>query len=171
MPSFTSADLRRVYLAGPDIFRPDADAWAAAARELLAAHGQQALIQIDGEQITANGIYHANLEMIRSADAVLANLNAFRGIEPDSGTCFEVGFATALGKTVIGYLADGRLHKDKVGHDDGEIPLAADGLRVENFGLPLNLMLASSCRLIVGDLAAAVAELSALALPGTSAVR
>ena len=109
--------------------------------------------------------------MIRSADAVLANLNAFRGIEPDSGTCFEVGFATALGKTVIGYLADGRLHKDKVGHDDGEIPLAADGLRVENFGLPLNLMLASSCRLIVGDLAAAVAELSALALPGTSAVR
>lgn len=72
------------------------------------------MIPIDGEQITANGIYHANLEMIRSADAVLANLNAFRGIEPDSGTCFEVGFATALGKDGDRLrLADGRLHSHR----------------------------------------------------------
>ena len=162
MASTQSAGALRVYLAGPDIFRPDADGWAAAARELLAAHELQALIPIDGDQVSANGIYHANLEMIRSADVVLANLNAFRGIEPDSGTCFEVGFAAALGKTVIGYLADGRTHKDKVGHDGSAMPLAADGLRVEDFNLPLNLMLAISCRLVVGDLAAAVDELSAL---------
>ena len=164
----------RVYLAGPDIFRPDADAWAVAARELLAAHGLHALIPIDGDQVSAHGIYHANLEMIRSADAVLANLNAFRGVEPDSGTCFEVGFAAALNKTVIGYLGDGRTHKDKVGHDGGEMPLAADGLRVENFDLMLNLMLAISCRLVVGDLAAAVGELaarSAQALPASATVR
>lgn len=152
----------RVYLAGPDIFRPDATHWATAARRLVAAAGHQALIPIDGDQPTASGIYHANLDMIRAADVVLANLNAFRGSEPDSGTCFEVGFAAAHGKTVIGYLADGRLHKEKVGHDDGQPPLAADGLRVEDFGLMLNLMLAQSCRLIVGDLKAAVAELSAL---------
>lgn len=150
----------RVYLAGPDIFRPDADTWAAAARELLAAHGLQALIPIDGDQVSADGIYRANLEMIGSADIVLANLNAFRGVEPDSGTCFEVGYAVALGKTVIGYLADGRPHKDKVGHAGGAQPLAADGLRVEDFDLPLNLMLAVSCRLVVGDLAAAVGELA-----------
>ena len=170
MASTQSAGALRVYLAGPDIFRPDADAWAAAARELLAAHDLQALIPIDGDQVSASGIYHANLEMIRSADAVLANLNAFRGVEPDSGTCFEVGFAAAQGKTVIGYLGDGRTHKDKVGHDGGAMPLAADGLRVEDFNLPLNLMLAVSCRLVVGDLAAAVAELSSLALPAAAAV-
>ena len=171
MTSTQSAGALRVYLAGPDIFRPDADGWAAAARELLAAHGLQALIPIDGDQVSASGIYHANLEMIRSADAVLANLNAFRGTEPDSGTCFEVGLAVALGKTVIGYLADGRVLKDKVSHD-GQTMLAADGLRVEDFDLPLNLMLAMSCRLVVGDLAAAVAELalrSALALPASAA--
>ena len=174
MTSTQSAGALRVYLAGPDIFRPDAVDWAVAARELLAAHELQALIPIDGDQVSANGIYHANLEMIRSADVVLANLNAFRGIEPDSGTCFEVGFAAALGKTVIGYLADGRTHKDKVGHDGSAMPLAADGLRVEDFNLPLNLMLAISCRLVVGDLAAAVnklAELSALALPASATVR
>ncbi|MBS1227401.1 MAG: Nucleoside 2-deoxyribosyltransferase [Proteobacteria bacterium] len=165
MPSPQSAGALRVYLAGPDIFRPDAVAWAAAARELLAAHGLQALIPIDGEETTASGIYHANLAMIRSADFVLANLNAFRGVEPDSGTCFEAGFAAALGKTVIAYLADRRQHKDKVGHDGGAMPLAADGLRVEDFGLPLNLMLAISCRLVFGDLAAAVTELSTLDVP------
>lgn len=54
----------RVYLAGPDIFRPDADVWAAAVRELLAAHGLQALIPIDGDEVTASGIYRANLKMI-----------------------------------------------------------------------------------------------------------
>ena len=149
----------RVYLAGPDIFRADALAWAAAARELLATRGLQALIPLDGDETTAGGIYRANLEMIRSADVVLANLNAFRGAEPDSGTCFEVGLAVALGKTVIGYLADGRALKDKVGHD-GQTMLTADGLRVEDFALPLNLMLAMSCRLVVGDLAAAVDELA-----------
>ena len=162
MSSSKSSGPLRVYLAGPDIFRADAAHWAAAARQLLAAHGQQALIPIDGDQVTATGIYRANLEMIRSADAVLANLNAFRGSEPDSGTCFEVGFAVAQGKTVIGYLADGRQHKDKVGHDDGQPPLAADGLRVEDFGLKLNLMLAISCPLVVGDLKAAVGELARL---------
>ena len=162
----------RVYLAGPDIFRADADAWAVTARELLAAYGLKALIPLDGNETTAGGIYRANLEMIRSADVVLANLNAFRGIEPDSGTCFEVGFAAALGKTVIGYLADGRTHKDKVGHDGGAMPLAADGLRVEDFNLPLNLMLAMSCPLVVGDLAAAaktLAEQPALAPPASAA--
>ena len=171
MTSTQSAGALRVYLAGPDIFRPDADGWAVAARQLLAAHGLQALIPIDGDQVSANGIYHANLEMIRSADAVLANLNAFRGVEPDSGTCFEVGFAAALDKPVIGYLNDGRAHKDKVGHDGGAMPLAADGLRVEDFGLPLNLMLAVSCRLVVGDLATAVATLSVQALGATAAAR
>ena len=165
MPSPRSVRPLRVYLAGPDIFRPDAAVWAASAHELLAAHGHQALIPLDGEQITASGIYHANLEMIRSADVVLANLNAFRGGEPDSGTCFEVGFAAAQGKTLIGYLADGRVHKDKVGNDGDEPPLAADGLRVEDFGLMLNLMLAMSCRLVVGDLNAAIAELSTLYAP------
>ena len=154
----------RVYLAGPDIFRPDALAWAAAARQQLAAYGLQALIPLDGDETTAGGIYRANLEMIRSADVVIANLNAFRGAEPDSGTCFEVGFAVALGKTVIGHLADGRALKDKVSD--------ADGLRVEDFALPLNLMLAMSCRLVVGDLAAAaktLAEQPALAHPATAA--
>jgi nucleoside 2-deoxyribosyltransferase len=152
----------RVYIAGPDVFRPDAALWAESVRTLLARHGHQALIPLDGEEITATGIYHANIAMIRSADAVLANLNPFRGHEPDSGTCVEVGFAIAQGKLVIGYVSDGRVMKDKIGQGNADKPLDTNGLHIENFGLPLNLMLAIPCRIVIGDLNAAVAELSNL---------
>lgn len=152
----------RVYIAGPDVFRPDAAHWADAVRTLLARHGHQALIPFDGEGITASSIYRANIAMIRSADAVLANLNPFRGHEPDSGTCFEVGFAIAQGKPVIGYISDGRALTEKIGQGGADRPLDANGLHIENFGLPLNLMLAIPCRIVVGDLNAAVAELSQL---------
>ena len=152
----------RIYLAGPDVFRPDARAWAAAAHALFAAHGQQALIPIDGSATTASGIYHANLAMIRSADAVLANLNDFRGHEPDSGTCFEVGFAAARGLPVIAYLDDGRSLKDKLGQAASAAPVDAMGLQIEDFDLPLNLMLAMASRIVVGDLEAALSALLAL---------
>ncbi len=152
----------RVYIAGPDVFRPDAAHWANSVRTLLARYGYQALIPLDGEEVTATGIYHANIEMIRSADAVLANLNPFRGHEPDSGTCVEVGFAIAQGKPVIGYVSDGRALKDKLGQVGVDKPLDTNGLHIENFELPLNLMLAIPCRIVVGDLDTAVAELSNL---------
>ncbi len=152
----------RVYIAGHDIFRADAVIWAESVRDLLARQGHQALIPLDGDEVTASGIYQANIRMIRSADVVLANLNPFRGDEPDSGTCFEVGFAIAQRLPVIGYLSDGRRQIDKVGDGDADRPLDANGQLIENFGLPLNLMLAIPCRIVVGDLRAAVAELSTL---------
>lgn len=158
-----------IYLAGPDVFRPDAAAWAAAAREQVAAAGHVALLPLDNEAPDAPGIYRANLEQIRRADAVLARLDPFRGAEPDSGTCFEVGFAVALGKPVVGYLADARPlaarlaeHYGQSGRKiEGSRPVDPQGLAIEDFGLPVNLMLAVSCRIVAGDLAAALASLTA----------
>jgi nucleoside 2-deoxyribosyltransferase len=153
----------KIYLAGPDVFRPDAIAWADEARQLCRAHGHQALVPLDGVETTASGIYHANIELIRSADAVIANLNPFRGCEPDSGTCVEVGFALALGKPVIGYLARAETTVERVARlEGGQLEKRAgrlvdrSGLQVEDFGLPLNLMLAVPVRLVVGGLAEAL---------------
>ena len=158
----------KIYLAGPDVFRPDALAHFADARALLTAHGHQALIPLDNEETTASGIYAANLGLIRQANAVLANLNPFRGSEPDSGTAFEVGFALALGLPVIGYLDDARPQIVKLAErQGGELarhngrPVDADGLGVEDFGLPLNLMLAVPCPIVEGRLAAALQALDA----------
>jgi len=93
-----------------------------------------------GPEATARIICQQNLQMVRSCDAVLANLNSFRGLEPDSGTAFEVGFAIALGKPVWAYLDDVSTLRGQVPHDDEGRDIG--GYFVEDFDLPRNLMLA-----------------------------
>ncbi len=158
----------KLYIAGPDVFRPDAAQWAEDARALCRQAGHEALIPLDGVETTAAGIYHANVDQIRAADAVLANLNPFRGCEPDSGTCVEVGFALAFGKPVVGYIASMETTMERVWRLQGtgsvqgaSRPVDRDGLHIENFGLPLNLMLAVPVRIVAGGLAEALAALPA----------
>lgn len=156
----------KIYLAGPDVFRPDALAWAERARSCLASHGYQALVPLDNEESTATGIFAANISLIQAADAVLANLNPFRGCEPDSGTCFEIGYAHALGKPVFAYIEDSRPLAERLAEScapfserDGRL-YDCQGWAVENFDLPVNLMLGIACRLLPGGLEAAIARLA-----------
>ncbi len=153
----------KLYLAGPDVFRPDAEAWAGRMRELCRAAGHVALIPLDDDiPATAGAIYRSNLQRIAAADAVLANLNPFRGAEPDSGTCVEIGYALALGRIVIGYADDLRPLRERLAASgpgvDGRYRDAA-GHAVEDFGLPLNLMLAVPLPLLQGGVAAALQAL------------
>jgi nucleoside 2-deoxyribosyltransferase len=157
----------KIYLAGPDVFRPDALTWADEARTLLLQYGHHALIPLDNEETTAEGIFKANIALIAEADAIIANLNPFRGLEPDSGTAFEVGYAIALGKRVIGYLSDARPAVDKLAeHFGGSLvrmedrPTDPNGMFIENFNLPLNLMLGVSCEIIEGGLKQALVYLT-----------
>jgi nucleoside 2-deoxyribosyltransferase len=53
-----------------------------------------------------------NTEAIRLADGLLAVLD---GVDIDSGTASEIGFAAALGKPIIGYRSDFRLSADNEG--------------------------------------------------------
>jgi nucleoside 2-deoxyribosyltransferase len=151
----------RLYLAGPDVFRPDAIAWAARMRELCRAAGHEALLPLDGGQVTAAAIYHNNLLQLDVADAVLANLNPFRGAEPDSGSCVEVGYALARGLPVIGYANDLRPLRERLQATPGADGRWCDdaGRTVEDFGLPLNLMLAVPLQLVQGGVEAALALL------------
>lgn len=153
----------KLYLAGPDVFRPDATDWVGRVREQCRAAGHEAMIPFDDDiPATAAAIYRSNLECIAAADAVLANLNPFRGDEPDSGTCVEIGYALALGKTVIGYADDLRPLRERLrasGPDVGGRYRDAAGQAVEDFGLPLNLMLAVPLPLVQGGVAAALRAL------------
>ena len=149
----------KLYIAGPDVFRAEASAWAEEVRTLCSEAGHEALIPLDGDETGADGIYRNNLRLIDAADAVLANLNPFRGAEPDSGTCVEVGYALALGKPVVGYLDQLKPLRERL---DAGGPGAdgryrdAEGRVVEDFGLPLNLMLAVPVRLVQGGIDAAL---------------
>ncbi len=93
----------KVYLAGPDIFRVDAQAYAKKQKAICEAHGLVPLHPMDNnfspDFASLNGardIYKADVAQMLACDVICANMNAFNGAEPDSGTCFEVGFISGL---------------------------------------------------------------------------
>ncbi|MDX3907444.1 MAG: nucleoside 2-deoxyribosyltransferase [Pigmentiphaga sp.] len=148
----------KIYLAGPDVFRADAQAHGERLKQLCARHGFEGLFPLDtpaprgaGKE-AADAIYRANLQLLDGADIVMANLAPFRGHEPDSGTAFEVGYAAARGKQVWAYTEDGRELIQRVATHVGPDGSPADdhGFRVEDFGLSVNLMLACSVTLVHG---------------------
>ena len=153
----------KIYLAGPDIFRPDVMAWAESARELCRRYGFEPLLPINYEENDPERIFQANVDLIRKAQIVVANLDPFRGAEPDSGTAFELGYALALGKKICGYVARLDTVAARVdmaeGRDEPQIPYGnrlvdRNGMLVENFNLPCNLMLAIPAHIVEGGLEA-----------------
>ena len=150
----------RIYLAGPDVFFKDSEAIFQHLTACCDGLGLQALPPSDGDiaadlrftdEERAQRIYDGNIRLIREADGVIANLSPFRGHEPDSGTVFEVGFATALGKPVVAYgVAPGTYAErvsatvDCVTDTAGVIRERTSGTMVEGLGQRLNLMLTRS---------------------------
>lgn len=146
----------RVYLAGPDVFRPDAAHHFAMLAAICDTLGMKALAPFDesaAASTSARAIYASNMKLLRHADGLIANLAPFRGTEPDSGTVFEVGVAVALRLPVVAYGVPPGAYADRVRallavqQDDTDTPRDPGGLAVEDFGLPLNLMLACSVTL------------------------
>lgn len=109
----------RIYLAGPDVFRPNAKEHAEALKAVCAEHGLEGVFPLDNEvdilrEDAAQVIFEANVEMIRGCQGVLANMTPFRGPSTDVGTGWEMGFAYALGLPVVGYTTDPRPYTAKV---------------------------------------------------------
>ena len=152
----------KIYLAGPDIFRPDVQDWISSARELCRQNGFEALTPFDHGETEPRKILEGNLELIRKAQIVVANLNPFRGLEPDSGTAFELGYALALGKKLWAYIESAEPVLDRIRRSEAlsaEAKRDSQGMAIEDFGLPLNLMLALTAQMVEGDLAACIAAI------------
>jgi len=144
--------MKTIYLAGPDVFEPDAIAQGEKLKALCAEFGFEGLFPLDNvietfdhPHQTAEAIRKANIELIRRADIVMANLNPFRGFEPDSGTVYEVGFAEALGKPVFAHASDRRHMIERLrAHQqlDTLADYCLEGKCIESFALSHNLMFA-----------------------------
>lgn len=137
----------KVYLAGFDVFRPDAIERGEYLKRLCDKHGLEGLYPMDNAvpehlegRDAACWIAEQNMAMIKRCDAVLANLSNFRGAEPDSGTAFEMGVAVALGIPVWAYFNEKEPLREQIATDS--LGLCPEGYHVEDFGLPKNLMLA-----------------------------
>ena len=159
--------MKKIYLAGPDVFFPDITERAQTHKQLCRDMGFEPLHPIDQPLLNEQAIYHSNINLLRSSDAVAANLNTFRGAEVDSGTAFEVGYAIALNKPVVGYIEKHTTVRAQVAavlgplvyDDEHDVWRDSDNNLVEDFGLPVNLMLAVPCMMVVGDLADALQAL------------
>lgn len=156
--------MKKIYLAGPEVFFPNAAILAEANKATCLAAGFAPLHPIDQPCLEPEHIYRTNIRLLDSADGVIANLNPFRGPEVDSGTAFEVGYAIAQGKPVVGHIkqADTVIERIKAYYG----PLVFDagdacwrdsqGNLAENFELPTNLMLAVPVLIVIGTLETAL---------------
>lgn len=145
----------RVYLAGPEVFFPNALAQGAEKKRLCAEFGFAGVFPLDNTiadaaslspEALARAISHGNEGLMRSSDLMIANCTPFRSVSMDAGTAFEIGFMRALGRPVLGYSNVAADHAARV----RALPEAVQGAwdpetrqaDIEDFGLAENLMIA-----------------------------
>jgi nucleoside 2-deoxyribosyltransferase len=140
----------KAYLAGPDVFFPNAVLHARNKMEICARYGLQGLAPLNGDIDTPSegaaeqiwqSIYQKDIAMMERCDLIIANLTPFGGASADSGTLIEVGWFLGKGKPIFGYSNtaasfEERMRSQLAGTADGAIDLA-----IEGFELPDNLMI------------------------------
>jgi nucleoside 2-deoxyribosyltransferase len=142
----------KIYLAGPDVFLPDAVEIGRRKADICAAHGVTGLYPLDNavDLSTADAslvIFKGNQAMMDAADAIIANLTPFRGPSADAGTVYELGYMAGRGKLCLAYSNDPAPYRERVAllcdvkpAPDGRLT-DPEGLTVEDFGWPDNLMM------------------------------
>jgi nucleoside 2-deoxyribosyltransferase len=141
----------KIYLAGPDVFLPDAMEVGQRKVRLCGRYGLVGLYPLDNAiDIAARDaslrIFRGNEAMMNAADAIIANLTPFRGPGADAGTVYELGYMAGRGKFCLGYSNEPSPYAERV-RNFSEVTLGggrlidAHGLTVEDFGLADNLMM------------------------------
>ena len=140
---------KKIYIAGPDVFSYNAKEIGERNKKICEEYGFIGLYPLDNDCSEEDGrplsarIFEADVKQIEEADIVVANLTPFRGHCMDDGTAWEIGYAYAKSKKIYGYTADGRSLRNRIGTEDEHF------FSVEDFGYPVNLMIAESVIRIV----------------------
>lgn len=146
----------RAYLAGPEVFLPNAreilDRKIAMARSYgftPVSPGDLVVPETETRRQRGLAISAINEKLMTSADLIIANLTPFRGIAADIGTAFELGFMCARGCPAFAFSNCLDNHFERVSRlYGGEVLLGEDGrhrgpdgMALENFDMADNLML------------------------------
>lgn len=155
--------MKKIYLAGPEVFRPNAMSVFREMKAECQTRGLQGMSPFDSEFQASDkpgiedalAIFRINRRLIDESQAVVANLTPFRGPSADVGTVWEIAYAMGNDIPVFGYSTDRKTYRDKVIADtakgrfahveyDASGLLYVDGMIVEPFGLRDNLMIEGS---------------------------
>lgn len=149
----------KAYLAGTEIFYPDSAQTQEKYHALCEKYGIQGFYPSDEapddefkEYVKKDDSLHEmevqmfthDLNHIRRTDIIIANLNDYRGNEPDSGTAVECGIAWGMGHRCFAFIDDARPMKERfkgvTKTDESGVLTDKNGARLEDFDMPLNLM-------------------------------
>ena len=145
--------MNKAYLAGPDVFLPDAAGHAGRKVALCARYGIEGRPPLNDdvdhiEQMSDadawTAIYRKDIAMMEACDLIIANLTPFRGASADGGTLIEVGWFLGRGRPVFGYSNSAIPFAERCRRQVAALPDPVPGLTVEGFGLPDNLMIQGS---------------------------
>ena len=133
------------YLAGPDVFLPNAVAHAARKVEICQRYGLRACPPLNQDVETAakasdvwQAIYEKDIAMMERCDIIIANLTPFGGASADAGTLIEVGWFLGKGRPIFGYSNTSESFEQRMRRQFGE---GHADLGIEGFHLPDNLMI------------------------------
>ncbi|MGP8119823.1 MAG: nucleoside 2-deoxyribosyltransferase [Xanthobacteraceae bacterium] len=156
------AAMPRVYLAGPGVFRPDAKAFGRGLQAKCERAGLAGCFPLDNAvdgdtpRDIAAAILRANVDLIDSSRAIIADISSFRGPNMDPGTAWEIGYGVARGLPVYAWSSDRthlreRTERHLGARDPSRRGRDADGWSIEDFGLIENLMIALSVTSLHGS--------------------
>lgn len=167
--------MRKVYLAGPDVFAPDAIELGSRKKVICAEYGLVGVFPTDVVRLDPTMpkpeqgmlVYEALERVMRDCDAAIVNITPFHGPSMDVGSAFELGFMRALGRPVFAYSNSGTSFHDRAiafwsGKARQRLDGAwegGDGMEIDRLGSADNLMIDGCIRRSTGVLvASAVAD-------------
>ncbi len=153
----------RIYLAGPEVFLPNAKEVGAEKKKICRRYGFDGAFPLDKEADIGSlaplaaglRISALNEELMRRCDAVIANMTPFRGPSADVGTAYEMGFMRALDRPVLAYTNISDSYADRVQRRSGATKTTSTasedlvddmGMQIEQFDMVDNLMLEGAVR-------------------------
>ena len=149
----------KAYLAGTEIFYPDSEETQRKYHDLCEKYGVLAYYPADKapedefkDYVQKDSSVHEmekrffshDLNHIKRTDIIIANLNDYRGNEPDSGTAVECGIAWGMGHRCFAFIDDARSMKERFKgvkrENENGVLCDKNGAHIEDFDMPLNLM-------------------------------
>ncbi len=156
----------KVYLAGPDVFKPNPIQVGKDKKAILARVGLEGLFPMDPEikdfafnRQTALTIAEGNENLMNQSQVILVNMTPWHGPSMDVGTAFEAGYMSGRAKyqpndvLIVGYY-EGEWEQDftkrveemyyagkKLTHNEDGTVVDENGNSLEKFGLSENLMI------------------------------
>lgn len=164
----------KAYLAGTEIFYPDSQQTGERYHKLCEKYGiigfypadnppedefEDYVRKDDSVPEMEKQCFIHDLNHILRTDIIIANLNDYRGNEPDSGTAVECGIAWGRCHRCFAFIDDARPMKHRFKGvtkvDENGVLCDKNMAHIEDFDRPLNLMF-SDFTVFEGDLEAAL---------------